>query len=432
MKRILLLICFSILVCACKKNPNHDSLIEPANTKGSLSGILLPLGASANIYATDVQGKIYTASVNTVVGSFQFDQLPAGDYQLSVPPSTIYYPLTNRSVRVLAGQTIGTGPIMLDQVPGAMGSVSGTLLPVGSGTSVTATNKKTGQAFVVIPEKAYGGFNLGLPSGDYTLSFTVAAPLESPDEVSITISGKPVSLGTMNCKPGNSGSITGSFNPVASAATIQAIHNLSGTVTSGFIDRYKNTLFFPVLLPGTYTIKTTAYTPYLSPADITAVVTKGNTTDVGMITLPYNTDVRILSYKMNGLATVRYNPPATFIDGVLKFSVSTSNPPATPESRNSSSTAMVFSLDGITGPGKYNFTGTNVSNMSYTATTSNGYSKTVTNWGVYGPGASAQVEITAIDAAKRTIKGKYAAVLVADKIGTANKSITEGEFYLNY
>lgn len=151
---------------------------------------------------------------------------------------------------------------------------------------------------------------------------------------------------------------------------------------------------------------------------------------MGTITFPYNTDIRILSAKLNGRAVSRYNPACTLSGGVLNFSLSYVTFGQTPtQNFKTTTTTLQISIDQITGPGKYTFSGTASSNMTLSEKISSPAS--LNTWNISG-NATGELEILAMDPVARTIRGSFSGILNSTTGSAAKKPVTEGSFYMNY
>lgn len=430
MKKLLLLICLVTLLCSCKKNTQTDQPIS----NGAIAGSIGTAGTVTTIYATDDLGKQFSTTVDPRTGLFKIDDLAAGEYLLSLPSSPLYYPLWGLRIQVIDGKTTDTGVIGLALTSPSDPSISGYLLPAGFGTGVTATEQLSGKVYTAVPN-TIGFFLLALPDGNYTLSCSAKPPLEAPDDVQITISGRPVNVGNINCKGGVSGGITGKLMSPNGAASVKASSLTTDEFVLGTIDYTKGIFNFPTMLPGRYKISFAVNPPYLVPADINAEVVTGKVTDLGTLAFAYDTDIRVLSYKLNGSGMTRYNQTCNFTGDALSFSLlSTSFGGAIPENMKTTKSTFNLYVANITAPGKYPLKGTDNSNISFTEVTSSNASitKISKSWSISSIAPVGELEVTAIDRTARTIKGVFSATLVADKSGTANKSVTEGSFYLSY
>ncbi|MXV16483.1 hypothetical protein [Hufsiella ginkgonis] len=430
MKKILLVICLAALFASCKKTG------APVASAGAITGSITPPGVFAVIYATDASGNSFSAGVSPATGAFKLDNLPAGKYRLFVPANPAFNSTINLELEVKSGQTADAGNISFEQAIAPSGSVYGTVLPAGFGKSVTATVLNDGRVYTAIPNASTGSFTIILPNGEYAINFAANAPAEAPQDMRATVEGKPLNLGSVICKQGSSGSITGKMNPVSVLGSVKATSIQTGDVILGTIDRAKGSFGFPVLFPGAYKISFTTYIPYLPHADIEVAVTAGKETDMGTVSFQYDNEVRVLSYKIDGKSSLRYNLTASFADGLLKFSLQqTSFSGPTPENMLTTTTALTVALENVTGPGKYTFRGTANSNLTFSETKrpSYGLQGTTNTWSVNGATAGGQLEVISIDPAARTIRGTFSATLASDKPATlADKSVTEGVFYLSY
>jgi len=434
MKRSLVLMIFAVLFFGCKKGTPVDSLIAAAAKNGAIAGSIYPANASVSVLAFDAQGKQFNASVNAGNGAFTFEGLQPGRYQVVIPVSPNAGSATNRAVDVVAGQTADAGVITMSLPPTSTLFVLGTLLPAGFGTAVTATNQKTGNIYTAILNATTGAFGIELPNGDYKIQFAVKKPVEAPADMQVTVAGKPVALGIINSKLGEAGTLTGSYSPMAAMATVKAINLQTGGTLQGLINRTSGTFEFPVLSPGMYKISFTAYAPYLVPADITAVVKTGIASEAGQTTFVFDVETKQITYKLDGVATIRYNLPATFSAGELKFAVSSlSISNNLPEIQSSTTKTIAVAVNGITAPGKYVIGTNGQSSISYTVTSSSaGKVKSSSTWSTTAAGGAGELEVTAIDPVKRTIKGTFSATLVSTVNASARKTVTAGAFYLSY
>ena len=128
--------------------------------------------------------------VDEATGRFLINKLPPGDYLINyvTKSSDSYYAPGTSNVVVKAGQTTDVGLKSIKDV--VLGSISGTVSPVGSVSGMIATSDATGKRYAAVPD-AGGDFRIsGLPYGRYFVSATPVAGsgLFAPFR-------KPVSLG---------------------------------------------------------------------------------------------------------------------------------------------------------------------------------------------------------------------------------------------
>ncbi|WP_113653204.1 carboxypeptidase-like regulatory domain-containing protein [Pedobacter namyangjuensis] len=426
MKRYLLVLCILTALIGCKKNKGE---IQPAST-ASISGSIAPAWKVNQLALVGSDGRTYSAQVNSNTGEFSFKDLPKGTYTLTVPASPAFIGELKMPITLQTSQQLNLGQIQLEPVSTATGNVSGSVLPLGYGKLVTVTEISSRKSYTAVPSSTTGQFTIILPNGNYQISVSANAPATPPADQEFAITGKPLDLGALICADNNSASITGKFGPGSAAETIKATSVGSGDQINAIINRSSGTFSFPVLIPGAYKISFTAYTPYLPAAEQTVTVSARQQLDMGTITFPYNTDIRILSAKLNGRAVSRYNPACTLSGGVLNFSLSYVTFGQTPtQNFKTTTTTLQISIDQITGPGKYTFSGTASSNMTLSEKISSPAS--LNTWNISG-NATGELEILAMDPVARTIRGSFSGILNSTTGSAAKKPVTEGSFYMNY
>ena len=426
MKRYLLVLCILTALIGCKKKKGEIQLASTA----LISGAIVPAWTVNQLSLAGSDGRTYSAQVNSNTGEFSFKELPQGNYTLTMPSNPAFVGELKLPITLQTSQQLNLGQIQLEPVSAATGIVSGSVLPLGYGKLVTVTEISTRQSYTATPSATTGQFNIVLPNGNYRISVSANAPATPPADQEFTISGKPVDLGALICADNNSASISGKFNPASAAESIKATSISSGDQINASINRTSGTFSFPILIPGTYKISFTAYTPYLPAAEQTVTISAKQQLDMGTITFPYNTDIRILSAKLNGRAVSRYNPTCTLSGGVLNFSLSYVTFGQTPtQNFKTTTTTLEISISQITGPGKYTFTGTAGSNMTFSERISSPASLNL--WNING-NATGELEILAMDPAARTIRGSFSGILNSTSGASAKRTISEGSFYMNY
>ncbi|TDQ11729.1 hypothetical protein [Pedobacter metabolipauper] len=434
MKNFLLLLCIVAAVASCKKKSN------PEPQTGAIYGSIYPPGVFSLIYATDASGTRISTEVSPATGTFMFEDLTPGTYTLTVPADPRFDTSGSIELEVQGGQDIDAGVIGFEPLVGPSGAIVGSILPIGFGKSVTVKNLASGVVYSITPNAQTGFFSSTLPNGDYNISFTANAPAEPPADIAVTISGGPVSLGSVICKQGTSGSIIGKVIPAGGFASIKATNVQSGDVVLGTINRTTGAVGFPIMMPGAYKVGITPYVPYLTPADLDVIVATTKETDMGTISLVQDATVRVLTYKIDGTSTTRYNVSGSFTDGILKFSLMQTTLISVGQMLGRQTyrqATLSVAMENITAPGTYTCKGTANSNMTYVEgrrTTPNPQTTTTGTWSINGSDATGVVEIVAIDPAARTIRGTFSATLMNEKSGATpqKKSVTSGVFYLNY
>lgn len=437
MKKALLLLYLTILMFSCKKNKPDNPSIESASSNGIITGSIVPTGIAAEISLVNEQGnQFFPLIVDPSTGKFKLEDLSPGKYRLSIFPTgnISYNNIVGLNVEVIRGKVTDAGSFQLVNNNGSQPALSGRLLPEGFGTAVNATDRTSGRVYTVIPD-GYGSFYLPLADGDYTISFDTRSPLESPDDIKTSLAGEPVSLGNVIAKEGNSGTLTGKLTPVYAADSVMATNKQTGKISKGTLDVLTGTFSILGLIAGNYELSAASRVPYLPPAKQNASVELHKTTDVGLLTLPYDNDVKFLTYKVDGYTYNRYNWPCSFTGNNLSFSLTNltygSIIPPTPVSINST---LALAVGNITRIGKYALTGKDGATLTLSDYAGPYYNTEKLNikWSIDPSAPLGQLEITAINPNARTMKGTFSGTLIADKPGVANKVITEGSFYFKY
>ncbi len=437
MKKTLLLLGVTILMFSCKKNKPDVPTTESASSTSIITGSIGPVGIAAGISLVyDQNSRFIPLIVDPATGKFKLEDLSPGKYLLSIYPTgnNSYNNILGLNVEVIRGKVIDVGLLQLVSSNVSQPALSGTLLPAGFGTAVNATERASGRVYTITPDKS-GYFWLPLADGEYTVSFGTKAPLQSPYEMRVSIAGKVASLGTINAKEGNSGSLTGKLSPAYTVNSISATNKQTGEISAGTINSLTGIFGFPGLIPGNYNIDLTVSAPYLAPATQQALVEFHKSTDIGTIVVPYDNDVKFLTYKVDGTTYQRYNSPCIFTGNNFNFSLSSGFFSGTsPRYQIWTNSTLTLSVGNITGVGQYALTGKDGANLTLTEATSSPYgSPTVTtNWGISSSAAVGKLQITGVDPNARTLKGTFSGMLIADKSGISNKTITEGSFYFNY
>lgn len=430
MKRLFFLVAIFILALSCKKK--HSLTAAP----GSLGGSISPIGIFAKLDAVDLSGNRHSAEVSATTGQFRFNELAPGKYRLEIPADPRYLTDVALEVEVLEGKYTDAGLISIQPVLGTQGAIVGNVLPLGFGLEVTATGIGSGKRYSTVPLATSGRFMLTVPNGNYRLSFTAVSPAEAPPELEINVVGNLVDIGSVVCKTGNSGSITGKVQPITGLASIWATDIATGNVVNGTIDRYTSTILFPVMIPGTYLVGMGTNIPYLVPAAVQVQVKERTASDLGLINLSKDQSITVLSYSVGSGGTTRYNVKGSFVGGILKFSqTQISFPNINPTRYTSDYSTLTVTMEGITGPGTYTFNGTANSNINYQILRKSGISQSVYgNWGIVGSSASGKLEVESIDPAVRRIRGTFSAILSRDgTVGTPlQQEVKNGVFYLEY
>jgi hypothetical protein len=364
------------------------------------------------------------------------ENLSPGKYLLSIYPTGNigYNNVIGLNVEVIRGKVTDVGSFQLVRSSAPQAALSGLLLPAGFGTAVNATERTSGRVYTVVPNKD-GSFYLPLADGDYRISFGIQAPLESPDDIQVSLAGKSFSVGNVNAKEGNSGTLTGKLSPMYAADSLIATNKQTGKISTAMLNLFTGAFSFPGLTPGNYEVKVSARVPYLAPATQMASVEYHKATDIGTITLPYDNNVKFLTYKVNGMTYLRYNLPCNFSGNNFSFSnTSLDYRPIVPPVPVYINSTLALNMGNISGIGKYALTGKDGGNLTLTDEFAYSYNadKLINKWSISPSAPLGQLEITAIDPNARTIKGTFSGTLIADKPGVANKVITEGSFYFKY
>ena len=236
------------------------------------------------------------------------------------------------------------------------------------------------------------------------------------------------------------GAIAGSIEPAGAANMIYAIDE-RGNQVSVAIDPNTGSFKIEKLIAGNYRLSIPTGTDYNPLSDLSVSVVDGKITETGPIGItlknpsdPNNKDVRVLSYKINGISTTRYNRPCSYSENILSFStLSITFGAGVPERIKNTRSEFTLSVAGITGLGQYTLTGSN-SIVRLTEVVSSNYSlKTEsTSWNIIKDAPAGELEVTAIDRTARTISGTFSATLIKDESGIAKKSVTNGRFFLDY
>lgn len=421
----------ALMALSCKKKNTI-----PVPEFGSLGGSITPIGSAWTVYATDAAGFNHTAEVSPATGNFSFGSLTAGNYTITAPVDSRFKTMGKLVAQVVAVRHTDLGTLSFTPVMQSSGAVSGSLLPIGFGERVTATSLSTGQSYKVEHIAASGKFILALPNGEYLLSFTAVRPAQPPADMTVTIAGNMVDLGSLVFKQGISGSIVAKVSPISGISEVKATHVQTGELVMGSVNRIDGTIGFPVMMPGDYRLVMSTYAPYLVPAVIEAKVLKGKQTDLGELSLVQDMDIRILAYNMDGKRTVRYNVSATLIRGELKFNQTTlTNSRDFSGKITSNYFTLTATMDNITGPGIYYFNGSANSTLTYTETRKSSINTTmVGSWGVNGITSTGKMEILSIDPVARRIRGVFSGVLSNQTTGALPipKTVSDGVFHLDY
>lgn len=252
---------------------------------------------------------------------------------------------------------------------------------------------------------------------------------------------------TLSCKKNKQeaptkvlGAIVGSIEPAGAANMIYATDE-RGNQVSVAIDPHTGSFKIEQLIAGTYRLSIPLSTMYQPLPDLSVPVLDGKTTETGPLEInlknpsdPNNKDVRVLSYKIDGIGITRYNRPCSFNGDILSFStLSIIFGAGVPERIKNTRSEFTLSVAGITGQGQYPLTGSN-SVVRLTEVVSSNYSLQTesTNWNISKEAPVGELVVTEIDRIGRTISGTFSAKLIKDESGISKRSVTEGRFFLDY
>jgi len=425
MKKVILLLAAMISILSCAK----DQQKSDTSPLGTITGRIYPIQAAVRVDLIDQHGQVLAAKVSSLDGNFSFSELSQGKYLLSTPPHQIFSSMNQVEVDLAKGQNVNLGTIHLPELPPNMGLVTGKLLPVGSGKSITAIHIASGKQTIIIPNGQTGSFFSNLASGAYAISFQTIGSVQPPPSLSIEIMGNQIDLGEQLCRPIQAASIKGKVLPAGAAAGITAISTLGGPAITGVLDARTGEFIFPALDPGSYELSISTRVPYQPIAPLKAKLVNSQVLELGNITLAKDPTISFLSYKMNDKPYLGYNQRCNLTAGVLSFSLGERY---TSMADNKTWLTTTFSIahPNITGPGKYTLSVGSGSTASFIEKRSNG---TVQLWDLQPPTAVGQLEITSLDPLTKTIKGTFSATLVHKSWpAQAHKIISEGSFSFNY
>ena len=203
MKRVtVFLLLISAGLCSCDKNssltPGTDTAIGMPGAPGTgiqreVSGTIDPKGAAtAASISTAVNGQ--TVSYETIPdkdGYFKFTELATGMYTLHLTPASGYTEPTDIQVTIGPDSNkVSLGIIKITK-PLEYGSISGTVSPAEAATRVVISytdGTNTPSMLSVSPDSHTGNFNFtDVPSGSYTMRFTMAKGFISPDDQTVQV-----------------------------------------------------------------------------------------------------------------------------------------------------------------------------------------------------------------------------------------------------
>ncbi|HEX8342998.1 MAG TPA: carboxypeptidase regulatory-like domain-containing protein, partial [Tepidisphaeraceae bacterium] len=220
--------------------------------------VITPVGPNTPIVVTLRQagagiGADTTYAARLTGNAFQFDGLPAGDYELVV--SRRGYQSHSANVTVAAGQTLSLGDINL-----AIGAtVSGRVVGVGTGVDVrgSVVGVYSGETAVgsaqIAPDGTFQIF--GIPAGSYVLK--TSARDAFADEIPITLTtGQQLSGLTVNVAPGGAigGTVTRQDTGAAVAGVTVSLADALGNLRSTATDASGNYAFEHLPL-GAYAVR---------------------------------------------------------------------------------------------------------------------------------------------------------------------------------
>src|SRR5688572_8173889 len=213
------------------------------------------------------------------------------------------------------------------------------------------------------------------------------------------------------------GSIKAAVTPAGSATNMRITQ---GSTTLEIAPNSSGIFQADNLQAGEYSVTFTPAMGFQAPAARNAIVTGGNTTDLGTVTLtqPGNQFLGSMSAKVNGVSWNSIIHGATMDMGDLTITGTVPN-------LTGSTELIVLNIMNVTGPGT--FTGPSNAVGVFTSTALGGSPST---WVSGGPTGNCTVTITNFDTANKKVSGTFSFTGFADPTSSATgtKTITNGTF----
>ena len=248
--------------------------------------------------ATDASGKAATATP-TSTGSYSFPSLALGTYALTFTPAMGYVAPAATSVTLVAGGT--TAPAVTVAPVPTTATLSGQITPVGSITTVTATNA-SGTAATATPTGTGSYAFPNLAFGTYTLSFSPASGYRTPTPISVTVVAGGTTAPTVTATPAPTGPTSASYT--LNGTVITPVYISPQTLSGNRFITFENnasqrlTLFLAGLTPtvGTLALNTsTNYAQYNGADFVTYSSNTGSSAQGSLVITAVNTATRVFS-----------------------------------------------------------------------------------------------------------------------------------------
>ncbi|MBF9140039.1 carboxypeptidase regulatory-like domain-containing protein [Hymenobacter properus] len=182
-----------LVACSKKNSP------DPASVVGAVEGTVAPAGSINLVLLAAPGASSSQAAQPDGNGHFKFDNVNAGNYEVSFRENSGYLPPSPRAVTVTAGTTASVGTIA---VSGSTGAVEGTVTPVNSIYLVVLTTPGSTNGPATTPDvNGYFKFN-NVAAGTYNVSFRENSGYVQPSPRTVTVTtGATASVGTITVSP---------------------------------------------------------------------------------------------------------------------------------------------------------------------------------------------------------------------------------------
>ncbi len=254
----------------------------------TIQGTITP-NADGSYATVTLTGPTNGTAVTDNLGSYSFDNLPAGIYTVTPSKAGFNFSPSSRSANVNTGSVIGLN-FSASNAGATAFTLSGTISPAAAG--VGAKVMLSGAASTSTTALSDGNYSFGgLPAGNYTITPTKSGYRFSPASQNETISVGNVAGVNFTGSSTNptTFSISGTISPAAGASG--ATVTLSGTISAVTTADSGGNYSFSGLASGSYAVSPTKSGYSFTPASQSANVTTANLTGVDFtdVQLPSNT-----------------------------------------------------------------------------------------------------------------------------------------------